>query len=303
MLYIQRNIKNHMSINQALTSAYQKLNNKKINSAHLDAELLLSFVIKKSREYILAHSNKKLTLTQIKKYNNLIKQRAKNIPIAYLTHEKEFYGRKFYVDERVLVPRPETEMFIDIVETRHGASLREGKTTIIDIGTGSGCIIITLAKELQNKNIKFLATDISKNALSVAKKNARLHNVNKKIKFLHGNLLEPILKNKNFLLHASNLQLVANLPYLTPTQIKNSPSIKHEPKLALTAGKDGLKYYRELSAQIKTLQKLNPKIKITLLCEIDPVQVKGIKKIFSFAKNVEIKKDLADLNRIPIIKI
>ena len=94
--------------------------------------------------------------------------------------------------------------------------------------------------------------------------------------------------------------IVANLPYLTPTEIKNSPSIKHEPRLALTAGKDGLKYYRELAKQIKELIKINPKLNITLLCEIGDKQANGMKKIFSPEK-ITIKKDLAGLDRVAVV--
>ena len=196
-----------MNISQALTSAYQKLIKAKINSAHLDAELLLSFTIKKSREYILAHPEKSLTKNQTNKFQNLITQRAKNIPIAYLTNSKEFYGRTFYVDERVLVPRPETEQIIDITKRilrnpipLKGIGFPNKRTIIADIGTGSGCIITTMACELKNKNIKYFAIDISKDALAVARKNARLHGVDKKIKFLQGNLLEPFLKKSKLVI-------------------------------------------------------------------------------------------------------
>ncbi len=333
-----------MIYKKELKIAYQKLKNKNIKTSALDAELLLSFVIKKPREYILAHPEIKLTKRQFEKYNNLIKQRAKQVPIAYLTKQKEFYGQKFYVDERVLVPRPETEIIVDEVlchceESRalgtawqsknskdsFSASWRIAMTNIIDIGTGSGCIIITLAKELDGqKNIKFFATDISKDALTVARKNARLHGVNKKINFLDENLLKPILSFPDLIgesrnsTNIKNIIITANLPYLTPAEIKNSPSIKHEPKLALVAGKDGLKYYRELAKQVKQLyhcekglktrkQSLSARRtgcpKITLICEIGETQGKEMKKIFSFAKSIKIKKDLAGLDRIAIIKI
>jgi len=299
------------SIKTALIQGYKKLFSVNINSAHLDAELLLSFVLHKSREYILAHSDKILINKQADKFNNLIKQRAKHIPVAYLIHEKEFYGRTFYVDERVLVPRPETEQIIE--EFRNQNLKIKNNTTIVDVGTGSGCIIITLVKELEKqKNIKFFAIDISKDALIIARKNARLHDVSTKITFLQGSLLEPILKNKKFLIHNSEFLILANLPYLTPAQIKNSPFIKHEPRLALTADKDGLKYYRKLAKQIQNFYHCDPaprkgrekqsRHKITLICEIDPAQVKGIKKIFSFAKSTETKKDLAGLDRIVVIK-
>ncbi|MFA6551521.1 MAG: peptide chain release factor N(5)-glutamine methyltransferase [Patescibacteria group bacterium] len=312
-----------MDISQVITQAYQKLNKVKINSASLDAEILLSFVIGKPREYMLAHPEFKLRKNQILKFNKLIVARAKNIPLAYLTQVKEFYGRNFYVDRRVLVPRPETEMIIEECrmqneECRMQNTECKNNTYVVDVGTGSGCIIITLTKELKYKNLKFLATDISKDALTVARKNAKLHGVDKKIKFLQGNLLEPILKNKKFVIRHSSFVICANLPYLTPAQIKNSPTIKHEPKLALSAGKDGLKYYRELAKQLscfchceesarfaltkarRATKQSRPKI--TLLCEIDPKQNKTIKTIFSFAKNITIKKDLAGRDRLAVIK-
>ncbi|MDP3899775.1 MAG: peptide chain release factor N(5)-glutamine methyltransferase [bacterium] len=295
----------------ALAKAYKKLYKSNINSASLDAELLLSFTLKKSREHILAHPEIKLNERQVKKFNDLIAQRAKHVPLAYLTKEKEFYGRKFYVDERVLVPRPETEIIIDELRMRNYELGMNAN--IIDIGTGSGCIIITLAKELNilhSKicNLQLFATDISQDALAVAKKNARMHGVDKKIKFLHGNLLEPFIKSLGVTRCAlRDLVVTANLPYLDSDmknllKSSNSQALKYEPRLALDGGADGLNLYRELSDQVKQLIKLFPKLKITLLCEIGETHGEEIKKIFSFAKNVEIKKDLAGLDRISVIK-
>ncbi|PIT93447.1 peptide chain release factor N(5)-glutamine methyltransferase [Candidatus Falkowbacteria bacterium CG10_big_fil_rev_8_21_14_0_10_43_11] len=292
-----------MPISQVILKACQKLQKFNLSSAFLDAELLLSFVLRKPREYVLAHPEIKLTKKQILKFYKLIAQRAKNIPLAYLTGVKEFYGREFYVDKRVLVPRPETETLIEQVKSEK--LKMKSDAIIVDIGTGSGCIIITLAKELENlkskiSNLKFLATDVSLGALAVAKKNARLHGVADKIKFMRGNLLEPILKNRTLVTY--NLLFVANLPYLMPTQIKNSPTIKHEPLLALSAGKDGLKYYRQLANQLQQFNIKYPNISISLFCEIDPEQSKAIKKIFSLAKSMEIKKDLAGRNRLFIAR-
>ena len=292
-----------MPISQVILKACQKLQKFNLSSAFLDAELLLSFVLRKPREYVLAHPEIKLTKKQILKFYKLIAQRAKNIPLAYLTGVKEFYGREFYVDKRVLVPRPETETLIEQVKSEK--LKMKSDAIIVDIGTGSGCIIITLAKELENlkskiSNLKFLATDVSLGALAVAKKNARLHGVADKIKFMRGNLLEPILKNRTLVTY--NLLFVANLPYLMPTQIKNLPTIKHEPLLALSAGKDGLKYYRQLANQLQQFNIKYPNISISLFCEIDPEQSKAIKKIFSLAKSMEIKKDLAGRNRLFIAR-
>ncbi|OGF28565.1 protein-(glutamine-N5) methyltransferase, release factor-specific [Candidatus Falkowbacteria bacterium RIFOXYC2_FULL_47_12] len=306
-----------LSIKQALFFGQTTFQQKNIPSASLDAELLLSFVLNKSREYILAHPEINLTKKQIAKYHDLIKQRAKHVPLAYLMKEKEFYGRLFYVDKRVLVPRPETELLVD--ETKRvlrnpipryrGIGFQDERTVIVDVGTGSGCIIVTLAKELKSqKTINFFASDISKDALAVARKNARLHGVADKIKFLHGNLLEPILKNKKFVFHNSSFVICANLPYLTPTQIKNSPTIKREPKLALCAGKDGLKYYRELAKQLQGFRNLlkvseTSNIPISLFAEIGAAQGTAIKNIFSFAESTAVKKDLAGLDRIFIAEL
>ena len=301
-----------MTINQALNSAIQKLQKNKIPTPHLDAEILLSHILKKPREYILAHPEKKLTKSHVTRYALCVTRKIKGKPVAYITGHKQFYGLNFYIDKNVLIPRPETELMIEeALRITHNMK----RVTIIDVGAGSGCIIITLAKNLKSKfqilNFKFLATDISKSALTIARKNAKLHHVDKKIKFLHGNLLEPIIKSKNFSLLTSHFLLLANLPYLTPIQIKNSPSIKHEPKLALSAGKDGLKYYRQLFKQIKKLNALSvmrppcPQREAGYaLCEIDPRQTimlkQLIKKILPCAK-IQIKKDLRGLDRMVII--
>jgi release factor glutamine methyltransferase len=279
----------------------------------LDLELLISHITKNPREFILAHPEYILTKNQITELKSQISKRIRGEPLAYLTGHKEFYGLDFLVDKNVLVPRPETELIINY----QLSIINEDKLTVVDVGTGSGCIIITLAK-LLNKNTKFFAIDISDKALVVARKNAKRHGVDKKIKFLQGNLLEPIINNPKLIINNCKLIIVANLPYLTPTQIKNSPSIQKEPRLALEAGRDGLKYYRELFKQIKMLSFKNyelrvPNCEINVLCEIDPNQTKKIisiiKKEFSITSEsptgdfdgtikIEIKKDLAGLDRI-----
>lgn len=275
-----------------------------------DMELILAYVLKKSREYIIAHPETKITNTQEARCQRLIRQRLKGLPIAYITGHKEFYGLDFIVNKNVLVPRPETELMVEEALARIAHSAQP--VTIFDVGTGSGCIIVTMARlikncELKIKNYKFIGIDISRSAISTAKKNAKLNNVEKNIKFLHGNLLEPILKNKKFLILNSKFLILANLPYLTPTQITNSPTIQHEPKLALAAGADGLKYYRQLFKQIKLLDaKYNIQNTIYLLCEIDPSQKNKIASLLKkqFPKSsFEIKKDLKNHSRLAIINI
>jgi len=293
-----------MTISQALKSAITKLAASNITDdiPRLEAEILLSNIFKKPREFLLTHDECELTKSQITNYKLLIKKRLKHMPIAYLTGEKEFYGLKFKVNKNVLIPRPETELMVE--EALKLAARSPQPVTLIDVGTGSGCLIITLAKQITSG--KFFAIDVSAKALSLAKQNSRTHNVHKNIKFLKGNLLKPVLKNWKSEIACPGsttrnwrLVILANLPYLAPTQIKKSFTIKCEPKIALNGGKDGLDLYRKLAGQIKKMTG----VKITLLCEIGQLQAEAIKKIFSFAQKLQIKKDLSGLNRLVIITI
>ena len=271
----------------------------------LDIELILAHLCRRPRSYILAHPEKELTTGQADKARKLIKRRARGEPLAYLFGHKEFYGLDFIVNKHVLVPRPETELMVE-----EGLEILKNlnSATIVDVGTGSGCIIASLISNLKFliyiSNFQFYATDISRQALSVAKKNAGRHQVDKDIKFCHGNLLEPIINNKNFLLLTSYFLLLANLPYLTPAQIKNSPTIQYEPKRALTAGPDGLKYYRMLFRQIRDLCKTAGICGLSVLAEIDPSQKTSIKKLakkYLPKASVQIKKDLRGHSRLAVI--
>lgn len=290
-----------MEINQALKKAIAKLGKKNLKNPHFDAEILLSYILKKEREFLLTHPEKKLTKLQLEKFNNLITRRTKGEPVAYLVGYKYFCGNRFIVNKNVLVPRPETEMMVDSIIN---CELPITNSIIIDIGTGSGCIIISLAKFIKNK-CQFIGTDVSKKALSVAKKNAKLNKVDNKIKFIQGNLFEPILKNKK-LYQNKNLIITANLPYGW-SEWKNNCSmdtigLKFEPQIALFTKENGLKLYRELFEQIKQIQ--NEIKSITLLCEIDPRQTKLIAKLIKKElpkTKFEIKKDLAELDRLIII--
>jgi|BioPla2DNA2_1021312.scaffolds.fasta_scaffold00127_37 release factor glutamine methyltransferase len=285
-----------------------------------ETEILMAFLLKKEKEFILTHPELAVPKNIYQKYKKLEKERLAGWPIATLIGHKEFYGLNFFINKDVLVPRPETEIMVE--EIINIIKNKQNKLILIDLGTGSGAIIISVAHESKKmfpgkyqKNI-FRALDISLPALRIAKKNAILNKQAKKIKFLSGNLLEPLINKKDFN-DFSNHELIiaANLPYLTPSQVKNSPSIKKEPKIALVAGPDGLKYYRELFKQLKEIKKVFRQDKsfsnrfkkpITLLCEIDPSQTKSIKiltqKYFPSAK-LTIKKDLAQKNRLAIIKI
>jgi release factor glutamine methyltransferase len=297
-----------MTINQSLNWAIKELKKAKINSAVLDAEALLGLTIKKPKEWILTHPEAEL---KSQEYKKLIKRRVKHEPVAYIIKTKEFFGLEFFVDKNVLIPRPETELMVEkVLEI-----IKSEKTkNLIDIGTGSGCIPISILKWIPAfAGMTATAIDYSTKALQVARKNAEKHKV--KIKFLKGDLLSPIKKLPN-----GKIIITANLPYLSDSQYKKLlPEIKkYEPKSALVAGKDGLDYYRKLLTNLSLIILTPPNLPfkkmgrerrgndIITLLEIDPAQTKKIKKIikkiFPRAK-VEIQKDLAKRDRLVIIKI
>ncbi|MEI6288536.1 MAG: peptide chain release factor N(5)-glutamine methyltransferase [bacterium] len=278
-----------MTIKEVLFSATQKLNSKKIASASLDAEVILSFVLNKTREFLYAHNEYELKPNETKKFISLIKRRDKYEPVAYLIGHKEFFGLDFLVNKNVLIPRPESETLVEIsIEY-----LKKIKSPIIaDIGTGSGALIISIKKNLPE--VKAMAVDISASALKVAKTNAQKNKT--KINFFNGNLLLPI-KNKKLDL------IIANLPYLSDEILKKlKPEIHFEPKRALVAGKhriDEAFLYGQLFAQYKKYHFTCP-----IILETHPktntLIKKEIKKYFIQPK-VIIKKDLALKPRAMII--
>ncbi|MCU0679473.1 MAG: peptide chain release factor N(5)-glutamine methyltransferase [Planctomycetes bacterium] len=278
-----------------------------------EIELILAHVCRKSRVFIISHPDFFLSASQNRRAQNYIRRRIKGEPLAYLFGSKEFYGLNFIVNKNVLIPRPETEMMVE----EAAEILKDfNQATIIDLGTGSGCLIISLISNFQflisNKfpisnfknNYNFYATDISEKTLSIAKKNAKRHKVKQYIKFYQGNLLDPLINNTKFKIQNSKLTVLANLPYLAPPQIRQSPSIKYEPRLALSAGRDGLKYYRELFKQIQNLYKSVKICSLSVLCEIDPSQTISFKKMVKTclpSASLQIKKDLRGHNRLAVV--
>lgn len=279
-----------------------------------ETDIIISLLLRKPREYILSHPETKITPAIFRKFNNLAKKRRLGWPIAYLTGHKEFYGLDFMVTPATLVPRPETELMvdeaIDMIKLINTADLEAGhKIRLIDLGTGSGAIIVALASEIRRlfpthfPKIKFHAVDISTDALKIARQNSRKHKLGRRISFQEGDLLTPLKLTKRKL---SNQRLIitANLPYLTAAQIKKSPSIRREPRLALNGGADGLKYYRKLFKQLSELG--SPWQAATILCEIDPGQsrkITALAKLYWPGVSTDIKKDLAGRKRLAILSI
>jgi len=273
------------------------------NIDRLDFDLLLAYTLKKSREYILTYPEKNFTKAQIRKVEFFIKKKISGFSLAVLLGEKEFYGNRFIVDENVLVPRPETEFIVeDVIKN---LKTRTEQMTVVDVGTGTGCIVISIAREfLRSKNLNFYGLDVSSSALKISRKNSKLNSTYEKIKFLKNDLLLGI-QGSRFNIQNS-LIVTANLPYLTAEQIKKSPTIKKEPRLALLAGRDGLKYYKILFKQLSDFKIKKSNLNIKLYCEIDPAQVSKIKKIAQdlFSKyTIRTLKDYRGLDRFVIVKI
>jgi release factor glutamine methyltransferase len=289
----------------------QVLQSKKIfkNMAPLDRELLLSCILKKSKEYLFTYPEKKLSAVQIKNLSFLAKKRLKGEPIAYILGKKEFFGLEFDVNKNVLIPRPETELLVELALKKIlDPQFSILNSCVIDVGTGSGNIIISLIKntpQKTRKKISFGASDISKRALLIAKKNARKHRIAKYIKFIHSDLLEFLLKKKtNF----EKMLIVANLPYISSKLYrKNSRNLKYEPKTALISQKNGLGYYLKLLDQIKQLcVSTKYGLQITVYFEINPGQKRSLqrylKQKFPRAK-INFFKDLSGKSRTISIEI
>jgi len=286
-----------MSIKELLQSSLIKALKNNFQEPQLEIELLLSWIIKKPRSFIIAHGDTKLSPTQIASFNRLLVKRLNNYPLAYIVGYQEFYGHNFLVNTHTLIPRPETELLVESLLI--DAKKYQGPKAVIDVGCGSGCILISLAKNLSTKENYFFGLDISLAALRIARKNARQHKI-KNYQIRRSDLLNAWLKKYQDKFKNRPLFIAANLPYLTPRQIAASPSIKHEPRLALAAGPDGLKYYRQLFQQIKNINQ-----PVAIYCEIDARQKSNFKKIAKLYLPkffLQIKSDLAGLDRLTILK-
>jgi release factor glutamine methyltransferase len=284
-----------MTYGQTLKTGIKKLTTKEISSARLDAEVLLAFVLNISREQLLAHSEKALSATQANKFQKLITRRAKYEPVAYLIGSKEFYGLRFIVNNNVLIPRPETEQLVEIVNEIY-QNHSEIKT-IIDVGTGSGVIALTLRKGLPKAQI--LALEASPKALTLARLNAK--KLDLRVDFLKSDLLARVPVKS-----LGGSILAVNLPYVAKSEVKKFTKeirlgLRYEPADAIFAGQDGTAVYRQLFQQVAKL----PIKPAYLLAEIGSHYYRKFlslaKQYFPTAK-IELKKDLAGRQRFLIIK-
>ncbi len=237
-----------MLVNDAIAFAEQELKRSNNLNSRLDSEILVSYLINIPREIIYSKLKDNLPSNKTEELQKLVSRRVKKEPIAYILNNKEFWSTNFYVDRSVLIPRPETEVLIDLILSK--INYKQNYLNILDIGTGSGCILISLLKELIKS--KGIGVDKSSKAITIAKKNSISQKVDNRALFKNVNL-EEIKFDKKFDL------IVSNPPYLPDVSLKNLNSdIKlYEPKIALQGGVQGFDFLYKIIDLASKILKIN----------------------------------------------
>jgi release factor glutamine methyltransferase len=278
------------TIRNELLAARSVLDEAGVANGWLDAEVLLAHVLRRDRAWLHGHPEQRLTPVQARRFQKLVGKRAARVPVAYLTGEREFYGHRIAVSTAVLVPRPETELLVDLAIQwlRDHPEARR----VVDLGTGSGAVAIAIARAVPS--VRVTAIDVSAGALRVAAKNIADYRLVSRIDLRRGNLLEV----------APHADLIAaNLPYVSATRLRHGgPELAYEPIVALDGGRDGLDLIRRTIAQSPaTLRRPG-----SLLFECDPPQTGPIAEVARgvwAAATVTIHKDLAGRERVVGIAI
>ncbi|MFA4996056.1 MAG: peptide chain release factor N(5)-glutamine methyltransferase [Patescibacteria group bacterium] len=303
-----------MTLQSLLNKSILELKNAGIKSAEIDAKLLLMKTTSKNDVFIFSHPEYLITNSQYYRFRHHIRKRKIGEPIAYILGHKEFFGNDFIVNKNVLIPRPETEWLVEksivFFQNQESRIKNYEKINILDVGTGSGCIIISLIKSLLDSrfmihdSVAFYATDISKKAIAVAKKNSKNHKVDNYIKFYNSDLFSNRFLNKKFDL------ITANLPYVPRHQNHESRIMNHgikegisfEPQSAIFADDDGMAIVKRFLIEAKSHVVQDGLILLELDC-------RNAKSILEFAKKqfphseVELIKDLAGLDRYVEINV
>ncbi len=237
-----------MQVNEAITFAEQELKKTNNLNSRLDSEILVSHLINIPRENIYSKLKEDLQLDKVEKLKQLVNRRANKEPIAYILNNKEFWSTNFYVDRSVLIPRPETEVLIDLLLSK--ISNKNKYLDVLDIGTGSGCILISLLKEL--KKARGVGVDKSSKAIAIAKKNSLLYKIDNRVCFKNVSL-EQINFDKKFDI------IVSNPPYLSNVSLKNLDfDIRlYEPKVALQGGVQGVDLLNKIIYLASKILKIN----------------------------------------------
>lgn len=281
-----------MNIKEVLVNTEEYFQKNGIESARLDAEVLLAELLDMERIKLYVNFDYPLTDQEISQYREMIKKRARHIPVAYIIGHKEFMSLNFYVNKKVLLPRPETEILVEYLIDYFQEKDME-TVNIVEIGTGSGAIMVSLGYYLDSARI--LGIEIDEGALEVTRKNIQKFSLTDRLKVTKGDLLKPLIKRG-----ISNVDLVvSNPPYISEEEMdKLPPEVKKEPEKALYGGREGLDIYKDLIPQARGVLKNSG----MLALEIGYQQAEAVKNILeeNNFKDIDVRKDYADKDRFII---
>jgi release factor glutamine methyltransferase len=283
------------TIAQTIAATAARLSSHGVQNARLDAEVLLCHVLTRDRAWLLAHMQDRLDDQAARHLERIVDRRAVREPLQYITGRQEFWGLEFVVTPDVLIPRPETEL---VVEAAIRALRNLPSPLLVDLCTGSGCIAVSIAKELKSSRI--FAVDQSEEALAVARKNSAAHDVSGRIRFLAGNLFQPI---QELDIQGKVDVITANPPYIPSRDLPSlQPEVRDfEPEMALIAGTEGTEIHERIIKEAPLFLKKGG----SLIMEMGVGQAErliAVAETSGVFTTPEIQKDLAGIDRIIILQ-
>ena len=278
-----------MKIKELIEYGKNTLNKNEVQDSSIISRILAEYILNFNRQEIIANLDKEVEEEQRVRYYLALIEIIQGMPIQYITNKQEFMKLDFYVDENVLIPQPDTEI---LVEKAIEEAKKIENVEILDMCTGSGCIGISIAKNIENAKVTLV--DISKNAIEIAKKNALRNKVESQLTFIQSNMFEKVEKKFDI--------IVSNPPYIKTDVIpKLDKQVQNEPHKALDGGKDGLKFYKIIIEEAKNYLKENGK----LILEIGYDQKEEVENLIKQSgqyKKIEVIKDLSQNDRVIIVK-
>lgn len=283
---MSQKVKN-MTVKDVLAKAISVLIEKKVETPAKEAGVLLAYILKKDASWLYAHPEFQLSAAEIKKYDSIVSKRSKSMPFQYIVNNQEFMSLDFYVNPYCLIPRPETEILVEAALAWINESSYEN-IHVLDIGTGSGAICISIAHYAAKTIID--ALDVSGQALQIAETNAKRHNVEGRIRFINADFLQ--WKNEE-----PYSVILSNPPYIPHNEISMlMPEVKdYEPLTALDGGSDGLLFYRYLASEVKRM--MTPEG--TIFVEVGIGQAECVVEMFTYqGLKTSVYKDFAGIDRV-----